>query len=291
MGSFLWFVIVISLAGLSLSLYDLYRTFRAPVGIPSSPSSFKAPGTVEPSSRLRPKDHYDLIAKRNIFAFPEQKGSSPNSETRTPEPEVTDLRVRLRGTVVAPPEFSVAVIEDPSTRKEDLYIVGDRLHDAEIVEILKDRVLLRRQGRVEVLKLFEEKEGRARGGAQAKFSPRRSSSHVDRGALLRAGGAASSRRIQQKIRSLMAQLRLRPHFEGGKPAGFRIGRVGEGSVFQAAGLREGDIIVAINDEDVRTPNQLLKAYREVAEDEELWLDIIRGGEEETVEIDIEGILP
>ena len=50
--------------------------------------------------------------------------------------------------------------------------------------------------------------------------------------------------------------------------------------------------MAINDEDVRTPNQLLRAYRVVAEDEELWLDIVReGGEEDTIEIDVEWIGP
>lgn len=90
----------------------------------------------------------------------------------------------------------------------------------------------------------------------------------------------------------MAQLRLRPHFREGKPAGFVVGQVQARSIFEEAGLQKGDIIVAINDEDVITPNQLLKAYREVAEDEMLWMDIIRNGEEEdTVEIDLEEIVP
>jgi type II secretory pathway component PulC len=69
-----------------------------------------------------------------------------------------------------------------------------------------------------------------------------------------------------------------------------VGQVRQGSVFQAEGLKKGDIIVAINDEDVRTPNQLLKAYREVAEDEEIWLDIISDGEDDSVEVDLEEIL-
>jgi general secretion pathway protein C len=85
----------------------------------------------------------------------------------------------------------------------------------------------------------------------------------------------------------MAQLRLRPHFQDGKPAGFVVGQVQKGSMFDQAGLKEGDVVVAINDEEVKTPNQLLKAYKEVSQDKELWLDVLRDGQEENVEIDLE----
>jgi general secretion pathway protein C len=88
----------------------------------------------------------------------------------------------------------------------------------------------------------------------------------------------------------MAQLRMRPHFQEGKPSGFVVGQVQKGGVFEAAGLKEGDIIIAINDQDVKTPNQLLKAYRDVSEDKELWLDVLRGGGEETIEVTLEGVV-
>jgi general secretion pathway protein C len=203
--------------------------------------------------------------------------------------QVTDLNVRLKGTVVSPNGFALAMIEDRSQRDESLYMEGDRIQDAEILEIREDKVILRRAGRDETLKLFAEKprkQGRwkppARTTARRRYAQQRSARST--------AVSGSGRRAQQRVRSLMAQLRLRPHYEKGKPAGFKVGQVRLGSVFQAEGLEKGDIVVAINDEDVRTPNQLLKAYREAAEDEEIWLDIIRDGEEDSVEVDLEEII-
>jgi general secretion pathway protein C len=275
--------------------YDLQRTLRTK----HTESSLVEPEEFRPDASevqtIEDKDHYELIGKRHLFMFPEGaelKGRSDGD--RGQEVVETTLDIQLKGTVVSPSGYVLALIEDFTNHREDLYMVGDSIQDAEIMEIRRDRVVLRRGGTEETLALFVEEKRRK--GRRPPPKP----GEVTRGEQAR--GAARSRepappsvgqrQAQQKVRSLMAQLRLRPHFQDGKPAGFIVGQVHSGGVFEEAGLQKGDIIVAVNDEPVITPNQLLQAYRQVAEDEMLWMDIIRDGEEgDTVEIDLDEIMP
>ncbi len=237
---------------------------------------------------LRPKKEYELIARRDIFSFPaDQSSSGRGGGTERP----TTLNVLLKATIVSAGGPCWAIILDPAERKERLYRVGDSLDDAKIVEIRRDEVVLMHGGRKEVLKLFAKTSKRRGPVSTAASAVRAGVRNLPvRKQPLRPAAQQASRKAQQRIRSLMAQLRLRPRFEGGRPKGFEVGQVREGSIFEAAGLRKGDIIVAINDQDVRSPTQLLKAYKEIAEDEEIWLDIVRDGQEDTVEIDLEGVL-
>lgn len=295
MGKILAAVIVMASGATLLGAYDLQRALR----MDTAPPPEEQPG--EPRSKasdlpaLRPKEQYEVIVRRNLFGPPEGAGAKgagvePAQKTKAE----TALNVRLKGTIVSPHGFALAMIEDSSQRKEDLYIVGDKVQDAEVLKILSDQVVLRRAGKEETLTLFTEQKsqtpGRPSGPAPGGAKP----DGLKPQAAVASGGAGTSpqqRNVQQLVQGLMAQLRMKPHFQDGKPSGFVVGQIQSGSVFEAAGVKEGDIIVAINDEDVRTPNQLLKAYREVAGDRELWLDIIRDGAEQTIEVDLDKVLP
>ena len=295
MARILLALILVSGVAVLLFAFDLQRTLRTNHVKPIPVRSEKTSDGVLETPTLKPRDHYELIAKRDLFEFPEgteiDLGSKGSGDQEAVE---SALDVQLKGTMVSDGGFLMAMIEDWTQRKEDLYMVGDSIQDAEIVKILKDRVILERAGRKETLTLFSDQKSKGRRGrpsetgsaARARPTPRPSDRQPPSAA------SANERQAQQRVRSLMAQLRLRPHFREGKPAGFVVGQVQPRSIFEESGLQKGDIIVAINDEDVITPNQLLKAYREVAEDEMLWMDILRNGEEEdTVEIDLEEIGP
>jgi general secretion pathway protein C len=286
-------LLIVSGVAALLFAYDLQRTLLSSRAKPTPVLSEAVKDQALEVPVIETKDHYDLIAKRNLFEFPEGTEAGVESAgVGGPETPESNLDAQLTGTVVSPDGYVMAMIEDVTQRKEDLYKVGDSIQDAEIVEILKDRVVLERAGRQETLSLFTP--DKTKKGGRSRPQP----ADVTRPASTRPEErpdqppTTPSPALQARIRSMMAQLRLRPHFQDGKPAGFVVGQVQAGSAFEKAGLQTGDIIVAVNDEEVITPNQLLQAYRTVAEDEVLWMDIIRNGEEgNTIEIDLEEIVP
>ncbi len=295
MGKILVAVILIASAVMFFGAYDLQRALRMDTEPPPEEQAGESKSKASDVPTLRPKEQYEVIVRRNLFGPPEGAGTKGAGGEAAQKTKVeTTLNVRLKGTIVSPHGFALAMIEDSSQRKEDLYIVGDKVQDAEILRILSNQVVLRRAGKEETLTLFTDQRsqtpgkpsGPAPGGARPE-APRPP-------AAVASGGGATppqQRNVQQQVQGLMAQLRMKPHFQDGKPSGFVVGQIQPGSVFEAAGVKEGDIIVAINDEDVKTPNQLLKAYREVAGDRELWLDIIRDGVEQTIEVDLDKVLP
>lgn len=289
MGKIVFASICLSLAGILFFSLNLVETLGTKRSVPPPPSRPESSGKVLELPSLKSKDQYDLIARRNIFAM----GESPK-KTSAPEapkaPVETPLNLKLKGTAVSPGGLALAMIEDPSQRREDLYIVGDKIQDAQILRIMPNQVILKRLGREETLSLFSEKHSKPE--AKPSASPLAKPGSVSQGRPPGGPGreSTSAKGGQQAVQTLMAKLRLRPHFAEGKPSGFVVGDVPQGSVFQAAGLKTGDIIVGINDEEVRTPNQLLKAYKEVSEAGELWLDILRDGQEETIEVEVEAIL-
>lgn len=293
MGRVLVACMFLSLVGILVFSLNLVETLGTKTSVPPASSSSESTGKVLELPSLKPKDQYDLIARRNIFSM----GESPK-KTVVPEapkgPVETPLNLKLKGTAISPGGLALAMIEDPSQRREDLYIVGDKIQDAQITRILPNQVILQRSGREESLSLFSEAHSKGGGKPPQPASqvqpPRPGSASQAKPPGGPASEATSSRGAQQAVQTLMAKLRLRPHFAEGKPSGFVVGDVPQGSVFQAAGLRVGDIVVGINDEEVRTPNQLLKAYKEVSQAGELWLEVLRDGQEETIEVEVEAIL-
>lgn len=293
MGRILVASMCLSLAGILVFSLNLVETVGTKTSLPPSPPRSESSGKVLELPSLKPKEQYELIARRNIFSMGEPSKKAPVSEAPK-APVETPLNLKLKGTAVSPGGLALAMIEDPSQRREDLYIVGDKLQDAEILRILPNQVVLQRSGREETLSLFIEGPSKT-GGKPSQPHPQPQSPRpgpVSQAQLPVSPSyeGSSGKGGQQAVQTLMSKLRLRPHFAQGKPSGFVVGDVPQGSVFQAAGLRVGDIVVGINDEEVRTPNQLLKAYKEVSQAGELWLEVLRDGQEETIEVDVEAIL-
>jgi general secretion pathway protein C len=226
--------------------------------------------------KLKPRASYDVIADRGIFAPLENQRK--DTELGKNEKPSVGLHLRLRGTILASSGTVLAVIQDLRTRQQDLYELGDRVAGAKIVRILKDSAILEAKGERETLALFVGKEGRGRPGGTERTTayPQLSARFVL--------GSSQGMGAQARVRFLMAQLRLMPRLWEGKPNGFVVGNVPPGSVFERAGLKTGDLVVAINGDEVRTSIQLLQIYEEVAEDDELWLDVIRDGREETIDV-------
>ncbi len=75
-----------------------------------------------------------------------------------------------------------------------------------------------------------------------------------------------------------------------KPAGALITRVTEGSPAEAAGLKEGDIILSFNGEKVNLSSELPHLVGRVAPDTDVKLDIVRDGDGRTVKLRV-GELP
>lgn len=235
----------------------------------------------------RPAAYYASIQTRDIF-----NSAKPEPEKPKEPPKPTELKLKLWGVVVHADGSSYCVIEDLTTRKQDLYRITDTVAGSAVVKLIEwDRVILDRDGQDEILELATPQ-----GGTLPAPAPRRVA--AVRGGVPPAAGANSS--IQQlsdteyvidrrevdtaldNMNQLFTQIRAVPHFEGGRSTGFRLFAIRQNSLFDKIGLKNGDVIQRINGTDLSDPAKALSLFQELRNERELTVEIIRNKEAKTL---------
>jgi general secretion pathway protein C len=235
-----------------------------------------------------PLDTYTLISRRNIFNS--EHGKEEEAQVTKAEPiEESTLDVVLLGTAIGPPEDTFAVIENPITREQDLYQVGDTVQgEARITKVARCRVVLQRDGAKEVLKCIEPDE---RSRAAFRRYPRRSSRTSGKGIQKVSSYKylIDEERVDSalaNVNNLMTQIRVVPHFKKGGAKGYRVFSVRPHSIFAQLGLKNGDIIRSINGREILTPGEVYQAYQDLRDARNLDLQIVRRGVRKTLKYEI-----
>jgi len=88
----------------------------------------------------------------------------------------------------------------------------------------------------------------------------------------------SSGEVKQAISNpseIWKNIGLKPHMSEGKPNGFKVSFVRKGTVFEALGLKVGDIIQGVNNKELKNNAQAFSAYQELKNAKALKLSILR----------------
>ena len=103
--------------------------------------------------------NYEVIASRNIFQALLEVNDSESLLTEDEDHEETTLKLVLLGTVVGDEMDARAIIIDEKEKKQDLFRIGDSVQNARIQKIVRGKVILDVNGRVEALTIKERKGG------------------------------------------------------------------------------------------------------------------------------------
>ena len=86
--------------------------------------------------------------------------------------------------------------------------------------------------------------------------------------------------------ALTRQARVIPHYRQGKPKGFKMVGVRPNSLYTHLGLRSGDILKAVNGEEVSSPTKALELYEKLKTSDSVTLEVERRGRQNTFEYNI-----
>lgn len=224
-----------------------------------------------------------IVSERDPSGTFEGKGSAPREAISLEKMSLAarDLGLALVGTVGADdPRKSVAIVDNRSSGKQELYREGDRVGQVLIKKILRNKVIVDTGGGEMVLTMgHEESLGTSPAPLEATRSEQPETS------------ANTARLDREEAESalpgpsqFMQQVRIRPHFQEGQTGGFLIYRIDPNSVFAEMGLQNGDLITAVNGEPTAT-QEASDFYDALEESGEVVLEVKRG--EETKEIRVE----
>jgi type II secretory pathway component PulC len=120
----------------------------------SVPAKTASPKDLTSSKGKRVED-YSLITAKDIFHTTKETAKTGGKD-QSEEIKVTELNLELKGTVVGDGKESYAFILDRGSKKEDAYYVNDFVMGAQILRIMKGRVILNVDGKEEALLMLDE---------------------------------------------------------------------------------------------------------------------------------------
>ena len=240
--------------------YSLWRYFSFSAEYTAvSPSANKPPRA---DAKTFDKNDVQLISQQNWFG----KYQPVATPVKQPEPvpvAETRLNVVLRG--IAFGARPGAVIEEGG--KQQVYLQGERLgsHNAVIEEINRDHVMLRYQGKIERLSLAEE------GHSTVAVTNKKAVSDEAKQAVAEPAASAPVE-IPTAVRQALTKdpqkifnyIQLTPVRKEGI-VGYAVKPGADRSLFDASGFKEGDIAIALNQQDFTDPRAMIALMRQLTD--------------------------
>ncbi len=278
--------------GSYFSVNAFYKVATAPFDN-AHPSSVATKQVVSPKDATRhPLSYYNAVIERNLFNTKTETGWQPeklNIETLKP----TDLKLKLFGTVTGDKNKAYAVIEEAVGKRQNLYRIGDTIQNASIKMILREKVVLRVNGKDEILEIEEVLSGSRDSGRPSSVGNRRSQKKRP----LRRSSRADSQNITlerskiesavKNINDLMKNVRIQPHFTDGQPDGFRLTGVRPNSFFYNMGLKSGDVITGVDGKNIESVDDAFKLYQGLQSSSNVKLQLKRKGQQKNINYTIE----
>lgn len=262
--------ILAAITAISFLFVDIfYKAVDAKLsGFRAEETSFKK--TVGHKAAAKPSlNTYRIISDRNLFGSIDQ--TDKKIQINVDELELTKLDLALLGTVSGAGEFDFAVIEEKKEKKQGLFRKGDAVAAATIIKIMRSMVVLRVDGRDEILKMDE-------GDQKSEVRGRRSESRGVKNAIK--VKKADIDDAFKNMGEMLAQVRIRPYFSSGKADGFMVSRIKPESIFQKMGMQNGDIIQGVDNQPIKSPDDMLKLYNGLKSGSTINLNIKRKGRQE-----------
>ena len=236
---------------------------------PSAPQSKTGAATAR-------KD-YKALVERNLFAVKQDEAQTPKESdllANLDKLALTSLNCTLIGTVIQENGDSWAIIKDNQSNKEEKASVGSMISGAKVVMILRNKVVLNFNGKDELLvmgiekiraeKMAQEKGGKEQGGDSFKISKDFVASSIN------------------DLPKIMATVRIRPLMKDGKPQGFKISNLKEGSLLKTMGFQDGDVIKGVNGQDIHSPEDVMKLYNTLKDSTFFSITVLRNNQVKTL---------
>ena len=235
---------------------------------------------------------YQPILQRDLFKTKPVQAEVKVDAIDLDKLKQTQLNLKLWGTIIRESEQSYAVIEDTRKKKQGLFRVGDTVENASIKMILRKKVVLTVGGKDEILLMDSDKAKSS--GTSRQETPQREmpEPYEERLPPVDAEDAVSLDRERinealQNINQLMSQVKVRPHFQDGRPNGLLLSHIQQNSIFSEMGLQNGDIVKGVNGNMIESVDDALKFYENLRASPSVELQIQRQGEEMSLSYQIQ----
>lgn len=267
------FLILLAITLLSYQTVDLaYKiTGYALTKEPAAIRRTVAPAAATGHKQRMSLDHYHIITERNLFQSTLKAVKDKEPEGGLVESDQQKANFDLKGTVACNSSFGYIFVEEHASKKQKLYRIGDMIGSAKLVDITRNSATIRSGGRDTVIKIKATIEG-----PLLPDEPERSSSR---------NLTLSKKSVTDNLANLneiMKQAIVRPFMNKGVQEGFIISNIAPDSLYEKMGLKNGDIVIDVNNRKLRGASDLLQAVNLMQTGARISVNIKRDNNPQTI---------
>lgn len=275
----LFCLIVLAKITADLFSYRLAHTFPKTV-------SKVAPPTQTAAAEDLPS--FAPILEKGLFGAATQGKLTPITQSPVAKgaPVTAQSDLLLLGTATGSFRETFALIQKTSTKEERVFRLGDRVYDiGPLVAVKKEQAEIQAgDQRIKLLTPTAVAGETGKPAEQATAQP---------GALAVASGSGSyvvdQRALNAALDNIgqaMTDARLLPSTKDGKVEGFRVSEVKPSGIFGMVGIRNGDVLLRINDFAIDSPDKAIQSFVTLKGQNRIKLDLVRDGQPTTLNYDI-----
>ena len=234
-----------------------------------------------PSTSLKDVALYHLFGEANK-TVPVQQAMINAPETR--------LKLELKGVFATSNSVSALAIISSSKQQDKTYHIGDKISGgAELHAVYSDRVILKRNGQLETLRLPKSKlDNKAVIHTVPKAN--NTSDVVDETRYSQSNTASPAEKLRSMRDTLLKepekiwqQVRINPVMQNGEVQGYTLIHDDQG-VMAAMKLQNTDIITHVNGLSLSDPATLYALMNTLSEEQSFELTVLRNGQEQNIQL-------
>lgn len=227
-----------------------------------------------------------MIASRHLFGDASKK--PVKIETAKPEAPIqkTSLNLQLAGVFAFEPQEKAFAIISSGTAEQNAYGIGDKISGETTLEaVYADHVVLKNRGKLEKLLLPENVQPIAMRPIQTANTSQATTQNNQPVSL-----PTNPRELRDTLArnpSMLGRVvAAEPYQENGKLVGYRITPKQNPEILEAQGIVAGDIITRVNNIQLNSQKQGIRALRNAVKAENLEVIVLRDGIEVPISISL-----
>ncbi|MFZ1981564.1 MAG: PDZ domain-containing protein [Smithella sp.] len=270
-------LIILAITILSYEATDLfYKIISFPlINHTATVKSNAVASAVKDNHQRNALQDYDIITGRNLFLSTLKPAGGNQSEGGLFDSDQKTTDFDLKGTVACNSSFGFIVVEERGSHKQKLYRLGDKIGQDKLIKITRNTAILKNGVREIILKIKETMEG--------PLLP--NSSGAGRNNAISGNFTLSKKSVNENLsdlKSLTSQAVVRPFLNNGVQEGYAISNIAPNSLYEKAGIQNGDIIIDINNNRMQNANDILQVLNSMQSGSSMDLNVKRNGKTETI---------
>ena len=270
-------LIILAITILSYEATDLfYKIISFPlINHTATVKSNAVASAVKDNHQRNALQDYDIITGRNLFLSTLKPAGGNQSEGGLFDSDQKTTDFDLKGTVACNSSFGFIVVEERGSHKQKLYRLGDKIGQDKLIKITRNTAILKNGVQEIILKIKETMEG--------PLLP--NSSGAGRNNAISGNFTLSKKSVNENLsdlKSLTSQAVVRPFLNNGVQEGYAISNIAPNSLYEKAGIQNGDIIIDINNNRMQNANDILQVLNSMQSGSSMDLNVKRNGKTETI---------